>query len=151
MGREIFAQLYKVVHREDIQMGNNYLYLCDMSGTGKSHLLAALVCQLVFEGKRVFYVPVCRRLVDDVLLIQGALVSAPYNMSECSLFSASLLLQYFVDLWPGAIWSCLDYLVNKLVPDHKLVPNHTLALQMENQVSRYVTLVWYLSRAYYLQ
>ena len=60
MGREIFAQLHKAVHQEDIQTGNNYLFLCDMSGTGKSHLLAALVCQLVFEGKRVFYVPVCR-------------------------------------------------------------------------------------------
>ena len=82
MGREIFAQLRKAVHRENIQIGNNYLYLCDMSGTGKSHLL---VCQLVFEGKR-------RRLVDDILLIQGALVSAPCNMSECPLFSASLLL-----------------------------------------------------------
>lgn len=36
MSREIFTQLDKAVHREDIQMGNNHLYLCDASGTGKS-------------------------------------------------------------------------------------------------------------------
>ena len=76
MGRERFAQFYEAVRNEDIQKGTNRLYLYGASGAGKSHLLAALVCQLVFEGERVFYIPDCRRLLHDVTLIQDALLFA---------------------------------------------------------------------------
>lgn len=76
MDREIFAQLYDAVRGEDIQTGTNWLYLYGASGTGKSHLLAALVCQLVFEGERVFYIPDCRRVLHNDLLIQDALLFA---------------------------------------------------------------------------
>ena len=38
------------------------------SGTGKSHLLAALACLLTHEGKRVVYVPDCVLLVENFFL-----------------------------------------------------------------------------------
>ena len=53
----------------------------------------------------MFYVPDCRRLVDDISLIPDALISAPYNIYPNVLYFR-LLYYYFVDLWPGAIWPC---------------------------------------------
>ena len=76
MGRERFTQLYETVRNEDIQRGTNRLYLYGASGTGKSHLLAALVCQLVFEGERVFYIPDCRRILQSHTFIRDALLFA---------------------------------------------------------------------------
>ncbi len=50
VGREMFARLLHFVRRPEIQHGNNALYLYGPSGTGKSHLLATLVCQLVIDN-----------------------------------------------------------------------------------------------------
>ena len=78
IGREMFAQLQDSIRQPDIQNEFNRLYLYGPSGTGKSHLLAALVCQLVLDKERVFYIPDCRRLVveDPFLHIQNALLFA---------------------------------------------------------------------------
>lgn len=67
----------------------------------------------------MFYVPDCRRLVDDISLILDALVSAPYNLSEYPLFSAFLLLL-------RRFMACL---VNTLVP------SHTLTLHTDNLIA----------------
>jgi hypothetical protein len=41
------------------------IYVYGTSGYGKSYLLAALVCQLLKEGKRVVYFPDCQELAED--------------------------------------------------------------------------------------
>ena len=65
IGREMFAQLQDSIRQPDIQNAFNRLCLYGPTGTGKSHLLAALVCQLVLDNERVFYIPDCRRLVVE--------------------------------------------------------------------------------------
>jgi len=62
MGRTIFQKLLKGVRHSDFLDGSLALYLYGTSGVGKSHLLAALVCHLIREGKRVVYIPDCRGL-----------------------------------------------------------------------------------------
>jgi hypothetical protein len=65
MGRSQFHELQKRIENENFLAGSETLYLCGTSGSGKSHLLAALVYHLVREGKRVFYIPDCRSLITD--------------------------------------------------------------------------------------
>jgi len=63
MGRSQFRELHQCVESEDFLDASESLYLYGTSGSGKSHLLAALVYQLVREGKRVFYIPDCFSLL----------------------------------------------------------------------------------------
>jgi IstB-like ATP binding protein len=63
MGRSKFRELQNHVENEDFLDAHESLYLYGTSGSGKSHLLAALVCHLVREGKRVFYIPDCSSLL----------------------------------------------------------------------------------------
>ena len=63
IGRSIFENLLEEVQNPDFLLNRYDLYLYGPSGAGKSHLLAALVCHLVKDGKRVIYIPDCRRLV----------------------------------------------------------------------------------------
>lgn len=61
---------------------DNRLHLHGTLGTGKSHLLAALVCQLQREGMRVVYVPDCYELLlcePPALYIIPSLYSAFYQ------------------------------------------------------------------------
>jgi hypothetical protein len=51
MGRSQFRKLQKRVENEDFLDASESLYLYGTSGSGKSHLLAALVYQLIREGK----------------------------------------------------------------------------------------------------
>ena len=92
MGREVFKKLHTSIHEDDIQFGNNQLYLYGPSGTGKSHLLAALVCQLILEGECVFYIPDCGRLVvgDALWCIQTALLFAFHDEPDlCATISTA--------------------------------------------------------------
>ena len=57
MGRSKFREL-----RNHIE-NHKSLYPHGTSGSGKSHLLAALAYQLTREGERVFYVPDCAKLL----------------------------------------------------------------------------------------
>jgi len=62
MGRSKFRELQNRIEYED---GFESLYVYGTPGSGKSHLLAALVYHLIREGKRVFYVPDCSTLLLD--------------------------------------------------------------------------------------
>ena len=80
----MFARLLHFVRRPEIQHGNNALYLYGPSGTGKSHLLAALVCQLVIDNERMVYIPDCSRLIaeDPFPHLQNAFMFAFHNDSH---------------------------------------------------------------------
>ena len=92
MGREVFKELQNSIRQPDIQGGSNEFCLYGPSGTGKSHLLAALVCQLVLEGERVFYIPDCYQLIsrDAFWRIQTALLFAFHdNVDLCATIIAA--------------------------------------------------------------
>jgi DNA replication protein DnaC len=65
MGRSQLHKFQQCIKSETFLKGSESLYLYGTSGSGKSHMLAALAYQLVREGKRVFYIPDCLRLVLD--------------------------------------------------------------------------------------
>jgi hypothetical protein len=77
MGRTQFHKLQKRVENKTFLNGSESLYLYGTSGSGKSHLLAALVYHLVREGKRVFYIPDC----SSLLLGPAETMWAAYNFA----------------------------------------------------------------------
>ena len=90
MGRSLFQDLLTAVADPSFLDGSTTLYLCGPSGTGKSHLLAALVCHLVREGERVVFIPDCSALLTDLRgVIRKALLFAfhdnPYLRDEINL------------------------------------------------------------------
>lgn len=83
MGRDIFQHILKEVEDTSFQTGRHDLYLYGPSGMGKSHLVAALVCHLIKNGKRVVYIPDCARLLEDhEAYIQEALLFAFYDDAD---------------------------------------------------------------------
>jgi energy-coupling factor transporter ATP-binding protein EcfA2 len=56
MGRQVFAEVYKMVSNMSWRTGTIYS-LQGTLGSGKSHILAALACLLLKNGKRVVYLP----------------------------------------------------------------------------------------------
>ena len=66
MGRSKFRELQKRVENENFLDAHESLYLYGTSGSGKSHLLAALVYRLISEGKRIFYIPDCSILLLEL-------------------------------------------------------------------------------------
>ncbi|KAF8327351.1 hypothetical protein F5887DRAFT_1274679 [Amanita rubescens] len=63
MGRSQFHKLQERIKNRNFLEGAEPIYLYGTSGSGKSHLLAALVYRLVRDGKRVFYIPDCYSLL----------------------------------------------------------------------------------------
>jgi len=63
MGRLPFRELHKRIQDKHFITRSESLYLSGTSGSGKSHLLAALAYNLIREGKRVFYIPDCCTLL----------------------------------------------------------------------------------------
>jgi len=63
MERSKFRELQNCAKDQNFLDTDESLYVYGTSGPGKSHLLAALVCHLIREGKRIFYVPDCSRLL----------------------------------------------------------------------------------------
>ncbi|RUS27583.1 hypothetical protein BC938DRAFT_483040, partial [Jimgerdemannia flammicorona] len=63
MGREEFAQVLREI--ENLNCGDGYtkLFIFGSIGYGKSHILAAMVCLLLQQGKRVVFLPDCRAMV----------------------------------------------------------------------------------------
>ena len=79
MGRSKFRELEKRIQNQHFLDANESLFLYGTSGSGKSHLLAALVYHLVRQGKRVFYIPDCSSLLlDPAHAIWAALTFAFY-------------------------------------------------------------------------
>lgn len=80
MGRSMFSSLLEEVQTPDFLSKRHDLSLYGTSGTGKSHLLAALVCHLVRDKKRVIYLPDCHYLLKDAREgFRSALLFAFYN------------------------------------------------------------------------
>jgi hypothetical protein len=115
MGRSKFAELQQDVYSADIQAGHERLSLYGAAGTGKSHLLAALVCQLVRQRKRVFYIPDCRQIVDGdpFKAIRTALLFTFYDDSRsCDTINAAKsmgdLLDYGRNLPESSLYVIID-------------------------------------------
>ena len=51
MGRSLFQDLLTAIAKPRFLDGNDAVYLYGPTGTGKSHLLMALVCQLIRNGE----------------------------------------------------------------------------------------------------
>jgi hypothetical protein len=66
MGREIFAKVYQMVSNMSRTTGTIYS-LEGTLGSGKSHILAALVCLLLKECKWVVYLPDARVLAKSIV------------------------------------------------------------------------------------
>jgi Cdc6-like AAA superfamily ATPase len=80
MGRRKFTELYEKIQGPSFIAGYEAIYLYGSSGSGKSHILAALVCQLIREGNRVVYIPDCAQLLNDFAsVIQSALYFAFFD------------------------------------------------------------------------
>ncbi|KAM6502225.1 hypothetical protein JOM56_002202 [Amanita muscaria] len=80
MGRSHFHELQERVKNRNFLRGSESLYLYGTSGSGKSHLLAALVYHLVRKGERVIYIPDCSVLyLDPAQVIWTALNFAFYD------------------------------------------------------------------------
>jgi len=81
MGRYQFHKLQKRIENEFFLQGSESLYLYGTSGSGKSHLLAALMYHLIREGKHVFYIPDCSSLLlEPAETIWAALSFAFYDL-----------------------------------------------------------------------
>ncbi|RUS24678.1 hypothetical protein BC938DRAFT_473241, partial [Jimgerdemannia flammicorona] len=60
MGREEFAQVLREIENLKGRVGYIKLFIFGSIGYGKSHILAAMVCLLLQQGKRVVFLPDCR-------------------------------------------------------------------------------------------
>ena len=75
MGREKFRELWEEGIKKIASDRWGDIFLYGTGGYGKSHLLAALACFLIQQGKKVVYLPDCRTmLLDFVYYIKSALL-----------------------------------------------------------------------------
>jgi hypothetical protein len=83
MGRTIFSELTKRIKRKALVNTLEKIWVYGTSGSGKSHLLAALVCHLIRMGDRVLYLPDCYSvLMNPPLAIQMALIFAFHDTND---------------------------------------------------------------------
>jgi hypothetical protein len=82
MGRKKFSELHQAFG--DLSMnGFRKLLLFGTMGFGKSHIVAALVCFLLRQGKRVVFLPDCKAMLEDpVEYLQAALLLAMHGDAE---------------------------------------------------------------------
>ncbi|KAA8898507.1 hypothetical protein FN846DRAFT_910036 [Sphaerosporella brunnea] len=65
MGRIKFREVYEAVSKLKIGISHQSYSLQGSLGYGKSHILAALACLLLRQGKLVVYLPDCRTMAQD--------------------------------------------------------------------------------------
>jgi hypothetical protein len=83
MGRTIFGELKTRTKKDNFTNALETLYVYGTSGSGKSHLIAAFVCQLICLGHRVLYLPDCYfMLMDPPLAIRKALIFAFHDTND---------------------------------------------------------------------
>jgi hypothetical protein len=80
-GRPKFRELYDVVSSM-FNRGSQRYYFHGTLGAGKSHLLAALACLLMSEGKLVVFIPDCNELLADPAEYFGAALELAYDDNE---------------------------------------------------------------------
>ncbi|RHZ66308.1 hypothetical protein Glove_308g2 [Diversispora epigaea] len=74
MGRTEFNNVLSEIMTFRFGTGYREMFIYGTVGYGKSHILAAIACFLLRNGKRVVYLPDCRKLaVDPIEYIQSAL------------------------------------------------------------------------------
>ena len=77
IGRECFSQVYEAVKAFNYTADIKQIYLKGIMGSGKSHVLAAIVVKLLKDDKRVVYIPDCALLVSEpVRVLSSALYLA---------------------------------------------------------------------------
>jgi Cdc6-like AAA superfamily ATPase len=92
MGRRTLQRLEKRIQEENFQKSYQDLYVYGTSGSGKSHILAALVCRLIHKGERVLYIPDCESFLKDPFrVIRTALLFAFYDSTPTNLRSITNL------------------------------------------------------------
>jgi hypothetical protein len=99
MGRSKFTELYDWTQRDSFLSGFESIYLYGSSGSGKSHILAALACRFIREGKRVVYIPDCRLLLDNFskylrLALRCAFYDSPHLKTVDSIRDFERLLEF---------------------------------------------------------
>jgi len=106
MGRTIFGELTTRTEKENFANALEALYVYGTSGSGKSHLIAAFVCQLIRMGLRVLYLPDCYfMLMDPPSAIWKALIFAFHDtndLDDVDMFNHQSMLNFIsgkVDLW----------------------------------------------------
>ncbi|CAG8660646.1 1384_t:CDS:1, partial [Diversispora eburnea] len=74
MGRKKFSDVLSEINTFKSGTGYMEMFIYGTVGYGKSHILTAIACFLLRSGKRVVYLPDCRKLaVDPTEYIQSAL------------------------------------------------------------------------------
>jgi len=88
----MFEKVLKEVMGNWADKSYSQLYLYGPSGFGKSHLLAAVVLCLIWQGERVVYIPDCREALNDSFrYIQEALLFAFHNDNDsCDAITAAV-------------------------------------------------------------
>ena len=151
-GRSIFASLLEEVQNPDFLLGRHDLYLYGPSGAGKSHLLAALVCHLVRDKKRVIYIPDCRRLLRDTheCLRRALLFAYHDNHHSCETIgkakSTDDLVEFVRGLSKGSIYLVVDQREVLEVVERDLdSENHDLDASAKLKAWEYLRLMSYSS------
>ncbi|KAL5512234.1 hypothetical protein ACEPAG_3519 [Sanghuangporus baumii] len=114
MGRHMFRRLYDCVAEFEKDPFRSYAKACVYGcvGTGKSHVLAALACLLLHEGKRVIYVPDCVLLLESFFIeMRSALQFAfPEYASTMDAWTSVDQVRDFCRAWrkTGSIFFVLD-------------------------------------------
>jgi len=80
-GRSKFRELYEAAHSMNCDQNPRYFFHGTL-GAGKSHLLAALACLLMREGKIVVYVPDCSELLGNPLEYFRTALEFAYDSRE---------------------------------------------------------------------
>ena len=98
MGRKVFTTVYQKV-LDFPGTSRSILSLQGAAGSGKSHILAALTCLLMKEGKRVVYMPDVREFAASMVgyLRNALLLAYAPNPELCEIIFASKTISSLVE------------------------------------------------------
>jgi hypothetical protein len=100
MGRSKFHELWSHMQRPSFLDGDENLYLYGSSGSGKSHILAALACRLIRDGEQVVYVPDCASLLADFpKTVRTALCCAFHDSVFLETINSALDVDALLEFW----------------------------------------------------
>jgi ABC-type phosphate/phosphonate transport system ATPase subunit len=99
MGRSRFDELVQEMKTTNFIDSLERIYLYGSSGSGKSHMLAALAFKLVREGKRVLYFPDCVTLARDFESCLRQAMSFAFYDSDLLKIINSACLEDLVRIW----------------------------------------------------
>ncbi|KAF0541712.1 hypothetical protein F8M41_005199 [Gigaspora margarita] len=126
MGRKKFINVLNEINTLKARTGYIEMFIYGTVGYGKSHILAAIACFLLRNGRRVVYLPDCRKLaVDPVEYIKSALfltyvdddtktneINACESFDQIIKFCRSLDALYFIVDQMNALDDCNNTGIN---------------------------------------